>query len=135
MTIPKNLGLVQRIRIALRGALQRAFLGRSADEYMKQFTGDDEYWNEVIAAQRGWPGEGSEGKGSNHRAGQQVTSSGEALGARAATSRTQRMESGPVNGQIELQRHDHQTRNPGAMAAHELKSGLHPHDWQAIPEK
>ena len=29
-------------------------LGKSGDAYMKQFTGGDDYWDRVIAAQRDW---------------------------------------------------------------------------------
>ncbi len=36
-------------------AVRRGLLGKSTHEYMKQFTGSDEYWDEAIAAQRGWP--------------------------------------------------------------------------------
>jgi hypothetical protein len=36
-------------------ALKRAILGKSSRDYMKQFTGSDEYWDSAIAAHRGWP--------------------------------------------------------------------------------
>lgn len=36
-------------------AIQRGLLGKSSREYRKQFTGGDQYWDEAIAAQRGWP--------------------------------------------------------------------------------
>lgn len=36
-------------------AVQRGLLGKSGHEYRKQFSGSDEYWDEAIAAQRGWP--------------------------------------------------------------------------------
>jgi hypothetical protein len=36
-------------------AVKRGLLGKSSREYMKQFTGSDEYFDEAIAAQRGWP--------------------------------------------------------------------------------
>ncbi|OAI40013.1 hypothetical protein AYO40_00975 [Planctomycetaceae bacterium SCGC AG-212-D15] len=32
-------------------ALKRAFLGKSSDEYMAQFTGNQEYWDHINAAQ------------------------------------------------------------------------------------
>ena len=35
-------------------ALKRGILGKSSHDYMKQFTGGDEYWDSAIAAQRGW---------------------------------------------------------------------------------
>jgi hypothetical protein len=55
MTSHESPGLVRRLLRALGGALQRGILGKSADAYMKQFTGSDEYWDRVIAAQLGWP--------------------------------------------------------------------------------
>ena len=36
-------------------AFQRGLLGKSSRDYMKRFTGSDEYFDEAIAAQRGWP--------------------------------------------------------------------------------
>lgn len=36
-------------------AISRGLLGKSGHEYRKQFTGSDEYWDEVVAVQRGWP--------------------------------------------------------------------------------
>jgi hypothetical protein len=36
-------------------AIKRGLLGKSSHEYRKQFTGSDEYWDEAIAAQLGWP--------------------------------------------------------------------------------
>jgi hypothetical protein len=42
------------------GLLRRmltAILGKSSSAYMKQFSGSDAYWDNVIAAQRGWPRE------------------------------------------------------------------------------
>ena len=48
-------GWFQRTWSALGRALKRGLLGKSSHEYMKQFSGSDEYWDEAIAAQRGWP--------------------------------------------------------------------------------
>ena len=48
-------GLSRRLLTALGGAIKRGVLGKSSHEYMKQFTGGDEYWDKVIAAERGWP--------------------------------------------------------------------------------
>jgi hypothetical protein len=46
-----NSGLLRRVGAALR----RAILGKSSHEYIGRFTGNDEYWDRVIAAQAGWP--------------------------------------------------------------------------------
>ena len=35
--------------------LKRAILGRSTAAYMTQFTGNDAYWENALAAQRGRP--------------------------------------------------------------------------------
>lgn len=48
-------GWFRRTWTAVGRALKRGLLGKSSHEYMKQFTGSDEYWDEAIAAQRGWP--------------------------------------------------------------------------------
>ncbi len=48
-------GFLQRVLTALGGALKRGILGKSGHEYMKQFSGSDDYWNRVIAAQMDWP--------------------------------------------------------------------------------
>jgi hypothetical protein len=55
MTGQESPGLLRRMLTALCGALERGILGKSSHEYMKQFTGSDEYWARAIAAQRGWP--------------------------------------------------------------------------------
>jgi hypothetical protein len=55
MLIQESPGLLRRIFTVLGGALKRGILGRSTHDYMKQFTGSDEYWDRVIAAQLGWP--------------------------------------------------------------------------------
>ena len=55
MTSHESPGLLRRTLTALGGAIKRGILGKSSHEYMKQFTGGDEYWDRVIAAQRGWP--------------------------------------------------------------------------------
>jgi hypothetical protein len=44
-------GLFRRILAAVGGALKGKLLGKS----MNRFSGSDEYWHRVIAAQRGWP--------------------------------------------------------------------------------
>ena len=55
MTSHESPGFLRRILTALGGALKREILGKSSHDYVKQFTGSDEYWDRAIAAQRGWP--------------------------------------------------------------------------------
>src|SRR5712692_351347 len=50
MTCHENPGLLRRILTALGGALKRGILGKSSHDYMKQFTGSDEYWDRAMAA-------------------------------------------------------------------------------------
>jgi hypothetical protein len=57
MTSHETPGYLRRMWTALRSALKRGVLGKSSHDYMKQFTGSDEYWDRVIAAQLGWPQE------------------------------------------------------------------------------
>lgn len=55
MTSHESPGFLHRMLRALGRALRRGILGKSSSDYMKQFTGSDEYWDRLIAAQRGWP--------------------------------------------------------------------------------
>src|SRR5438445_11943998 len=55
MTSHDSPGYLRRMWTALLCALKRGILGRSSHECVKQFTGSDEYWDRVIAAQLGWP--------------------------------------------------------------------------------
>ena len=47
-------GSWHRMLTALGRGLKRGILGKSSNEYMKQFTGSDQYWDEVVAVQKGW---------------------------------------------------------------------------------
>ena len=60
MTSHESPGYLRRMWTALRSALKRGDLGKSSHDYMKQFTGSDEYWDRAIAAQLGWPQEQSQ---------------------------------------------------------------------------
>jgi hypothetical protein len=50
MTSHENRPLLGRILSVVGGALKRGILGKSSHDYMKQFTGSDEYWDRAIAA-------------------------------------------------------------------------------------
>src|SRR5437870_1329854 len=52
MTSHESPGALPRMLTALGRALKRGILGKSSNEYMKQFTGSDQYWDEVVAAQK-----------------------------------------------------------------------------------
>jgi hypothetical protein len=49
MTTDENSGLRRRVWKAVGGALKRWLLGKSSHDYMKQFTGGDEYWRRAMA--------------------------------------------------------------------------------------
>ena len=57
VTNPKQAGFFRRALAKTGRMLVRGVQGKSSTAYMKQFTGDDEYWKESIAAQLGWPEE------------------------------------------------------------------------------
>lgn len=55
MTSHETPGFLHRMVSALGRALRRGILGKSSQDYMKQFSGSDGYWDRVIAAQLDWP--------------------------------------------------------------------------------
>ena len=57
MTSHESPGFLHRMLSTLGRALGRGILGKSSHDYMKQFSGSDEYWDRVIAARLGWPEE------------------------------------------------------------------------------
>jgi hypothetical protein len=128
MTSPERRGFMGRLSTTVSNALQRAILGKSADGYMKQFTGDDEYWERVLGARRGRPGQGSEERGSRPQGGQQRAASGEAPSTTSAARRILETENGPVDKWTEPQRDDPAARKAGDRVAHELIAVLHVHD-------
>lgn len=55
MTNHESPSYLGRMFKAIMCALKRGILGKSTHDYSKQFTGSDEYWDRIIAAQIGWP--------------------------------------------------------------------------------
>jgi hypothetical protein len=102
----KSPGSVQRMLTALGRALKRGILGKSSNDYMKQFTGSDQYWDEVVAAQKGWlqkqpPQPDPEAfDGSGHHP---------------------QPEFEPVHGWTKRQLEDYLARNPGYRPTYEAK--------------
>jgi|SRR5947209_1737333 len=45
-------GFLARTWVPCSSALRRAVLGRSGWDYLKQYTGGDAYWDNMVAAQR-----------------------------------------------------------------------------------
>jgi len=91
---------------ALGGALKRGILGKSSNDYMKQFTGSDQYWDEVVAAQKDW-----------HRQ-QPPQPAPEAFDS---PSHPPQPEFEPVHGWTQRQLEDYLARNPGYRSAYEGK--------------
>ena len=54
MTSHKAPGLLRRMVAALGRVLERGVLGKSSPHYMKQFSGSNEWWGNVLGAERGW---------------------------------------------------------------------------------
>jgi hypothetical protein len=110
MTSPKDPGWLRRILTALGRALSRGILGRASPDYMKQYTGSDEYWDRVIAAQLGWPLVQSRRTGGD------------------TARHPSEMEYEPVHGWTLRQREDYLRRNPNYRPAYEaeLQHRRHP---------
>jgi hypothetical protein len=106
-------GFSQRMLIALGGALKRGILDKSTHEYIKQFSGKDENWDRVIAAQLGCPQE-QPPKPDPHR----FRSSGDAVvhawrSVRGSGPCPPEPDYKPVHGWTNRQCHDYLARNPG----------------------
>ncbi len=127
MTSPDGPGLVQRMSTALYCMLKRGILGKADSYYMKKFSGDDQYWDRVIGAQRGWPREQITGAGSDSGADRGENGPGKGSDAQSATSRASRTDYEPIYGWTILARDDYLARNPGARAGYELEASLHEH--------
>jgi hypothetical protein len=48
----EHAGFLARVWFPCSCAIRRAVLGRSGWDYLKQYTGSDAYWDNMIAAQR-----------------------------------------------------------------------------------
>lgn len=125
MRVREVAGFWRRACSAVGSVLKRGIQGKAGTAYMRQFTGDDEYWDRVIAAQLGWPGESTHGPDSAPS-----TSSGGAASSRgdpglwdAARSHT---EPGYelVYGWTWRQFDDYMARNPGSRSAYESEVKL-----------
>jgi hypothetical protein len=52
MLVNGRRGVLSRVLAAVRWAV----LGKSDPDYVRRLAGGDQYWDEAIAAQLGWPG-------------------------------------------------------------------------------
>jgi hypothetical protein len=96
---------LHRMLTALGHALKRGILGKSSNDYMKQFTGSDQYWDEVVAAQNGWLQK------------QVPLADPQAFNGRHPPQ----PESEPVHGWTKRQLEDYLARNPGYTPTYEAK--------------
>lgn len=55
LTGENGLGSWRRVARAVGGAIKRWLLGKSGHNYMKRFAPGDDYWDNALASQQGWP--------------------------------------------------------------------------------
>jgi hypothetical protein len=121
MTSHKSPGLLHRMLIALGHGLKRGILGKSSHDYMKQFSGRDDYWDRVIAAQLGWPEKQAPKPDPNA-----IRSAGNAIaharpGARRKAACLPQPHNEPVHGWTKRQGDDYLARNPGYRMTYEAE--------------
>ena len=121
MTSHESQGFLHRMLIALGGALKRGILGKSSHDYMKQFTGGEEYWDRVIAAQLDWP-QKQPAKPDPDR----FRSSGDVVAharpsVRGNATCPPEPDYEPVHGWTKRQCNDYLARNPGYRSTYEAE--------------
>jgi hypothetical protein len=99
MTNHERPGLLRRRLTALGGALRRGILGKSSHDYLKRFTGSDEYGDRATVARLGWPQKG----------------------VRDSERCSAEPEYEPVHGWTRRQCDDYLARNPGYRSAYEAE--------------
>jgi hypothetical protein len=115
---PRFLG---RMLTALGGALKRGILGKSSNDYLKQFTGSNEYWERAIAAQLGWPRNQSPKPDPNRfpGTGTAVMRARPTVEDNGGHSSAPEFE--PVHGWTKRQFDDYLARNPGYRSTYETE--------------
>jgi hypothetical protein len=124
--------LWRRVVSGLTGALRRGPLGRSSHDYMKQFTGGDEYWDRVIGSRRGWPGPPPPQPGPGHCVAPGKADAHDARRVRGPAASLPAAEYEPVHGWTRRQLDEYLTRNPAYRPAYEAQ--LHQHGRGAASE-
>jgi hypothetical protein len=121
MTSHETAGVLRRALTALGSALKRGILGKSAHDYTKQFTGSDEYWDRVIAAQQGWPRQETPQPDAIHirSSSDVVMRSGPSI--RDTARRPPEQEYEPVHGWTRRQSDDYLARNPSYRSPYEAE--------------
>jgi hypothetical protein len=119
-------GFLRRALTAIGGMLLRGISGRAGSSYMRRFSGDDNYWEQAIAAQLGWPGEKSSGTQPDAVS---VPAGGATSRDRAdspvAASRDAEPENEPVSTWTKRQLDDYSALNAGLAYAFESEPVLH----------
>ena len=124
MRVREAAGFLRRALSAVGSVLKRGILGKAGHDHMKQFTGDDEYWDRVIAAQLGWPGEGTRGSDSDPSTSSGITATGGKPSLRDAARNHTEPEYEFVYGWTQRQFDDYMARNPGSRSAYESEVKL-----------
>jgi hypothetical protein len=121
MTSHESPGFLHRMLIALGRALRGGILGKSGHDYMKQFSGSDEYWDRVIAAQLGWPQKlpAKSDPDRFHSSGDAVVHAGPSLRDNAPCPPDPDYE--PVHEWTRRQCDDYLARNPGYRSTYETE--------------
>jgi len=101
------------------GVLLRCIQGKSGNGYLRRFAGDDEYWEQAVAAQLCWRREGRRSPVNDPRAGQDPATSGKEPGTRAAVRGSIGKVYEPVYGWTERQLDGYLARNPGFRSDYE----------------
>lgn len=131
MTSHESSGGLHRMLIVLGRALKRGILGRSTHEYMKQFTGRDEYWDRVIAAQLGWPQKQPPKPGPDGFRSPSGTGVHARPSVRGNAPCPPEPDCEPVHGWTNRQCDDYLAHNPGYRSTYEAE--LHEHGYSVVP--
>lgn len=119
MTRQGSVGLLHRLLRAVGSALKRGILGKSGHDYMKQFTGNDAYWDRVISAQVGWPLQRAPKSDPSRVGDPGELVLGSAVGAEDPRPGPPGPEEEPVHGWTRRQFHEYLARNPGYRSIYE----------------
>lgn len=97
-------GICRRLLTAVGSGLKRVVLGKSGHDYMKRFAASDEYWDDVLAAQR-----------------PQIQRPGSNRDCFESAGRSPRPQFEPVHGWTKRQLDDYLARNPSYRSTYETE--------------
>ena len=125
MTSHKAPGPLRRMLAALGRLLERGILGKSSPAYMKQFSGSDEWWDNVLAAERGWHRQQPVPAGPDPSPRSSEAATGATPGVRDAAPEATASECEPVHGWTKRQLDGYLARNPGYRPTYEAELRRH----------